>query len=92
LGKKGIVFTGVNYDSQSEYLFTRLNDVKPEMIEAATQKARHVAEKFAYNSDSQLGKTKKASQGQFSIDARDRNNPHIKKVRVVTTVEYYLSD
>lgn len=92
LGKKGIVFTGANYDSQTEYLFTRLNDVKPEMIEEATRKARHVAEKFADDSDSQLGKIKKASQGQFSIDARDRNNPHIKKVRVVATVEYYLSD
>ena len=92
LGKKGIVFIGSGYDSQTEYLFTRLNEVKPEMIEEATRKARHVAEKFAADSDSQLGKIKKASQGQFSIYARDRNNPHIKKVRVVATVQYYLSD
>ncbi len=92
LGKKGIVFTGSGYDSQTEYLFTRLNDVKPEMIEETTRNARHVAEKFAADSDSQLGKIKRASQGQFSIYARDRNNPHIKKVRVVATVQYYLSD
>ncbi len=92
LGKKGIVFTGTGYDSQTEYLFTRLNEVKPDMIEEATRKARHVAEKFAADSASQLGKIKKASQGQFSIYARDRNNPHIKNVRVVATVEYYLSD
>lgn len=92
LGKQGIVFSGGNYQSQTEYLFTRLNEVKPEMIEEATRKAREVATKFASDSDSQLGKIKKASQGQFSISARDKNNPHIKKVRVVSTVEYYLSD
>ena len=90
LGKQGIVFTGNNY--QTEYIFTRLNEVKPEMIEEATRKAREVAEKFASDSQSSLGKIKRASQGQFSIYARDRNNPHIKKVRVVSTVVYYLSD
>jgi len=92
LGKKGIVFTGGNYQSQTEYLFTRLNEIKPEMIEEATRKAREVAEKFASDSKSTLGKIRKATQGQFSINARDKNNPHIKKVRVVSTVEYYLSD
>ncbi len=92
LGKTGIVFTGGNYQSQTEYLFTRLNEVKPEMIEEATRKAREVAEKFATDSQSTLGKIKRASQGQFTISARDNNNPHIKKVRVVSTIEYYLSD
>lgn len=92
LGKQGIVITGGNYDSQTDYIFTRLNDIKPEMIEEATKKAREVAEKFASDSQSSLGKIKRASQGQFSISARDKNNLHIKKVRVVSTVEYYLSD
>ncbi len=92
LGKKGIVFTGASYQSQTEYLFTRLNDVKPEMIEEATQNARQVAKKFASDSKSRLGKIKKASQGRFSISDRDKNNPHIKRVRVVSTIEYYLSD
>lgn len=92
LGKKGIVFEGDNYGSQTEYLYTRLNEVKPEMIEEATRKAREVALKFAEDSNSSLGKIKRASQGQFSISARDTNNPHIKRIRVVSTVEYYLSD
>lgn len=48
--------------------------------------------KFATDSKSKLGKIKRASQGRFSISKRDKNNPHIKKVRVVSTVEYYLSD
>lgn len=92
LGKQGIVFTGDNYQAQTEYLFTRLNEVKPKMIEEATQNAREVAEKFASDSKSTLGKIKTASQGQFSISERDKNNPQIKKVRVVSTVTYYLSD
>jgi len=92
LGKTGIVFSGSSYQVQTEYLFTRLNEVKPGMIEEATREARAVAQKFASDSESRLGKIRKASQGQFSIDPRDNNNPHIKKVRVVSTVEYYLSD
>lgn len=92
LGKEGIVFTGDNYQAQVEYIFTQLNDVKPAMIEEATNKAREVAEKFASDSHSRLGKIKQASQGQFSIMDRDKNNPHIKSVRVVSTVEYYLAD
>ncbi|NOR69258.1 MAG: DUF541 domain-containing protein [Methylomarinum sp.] len=92
LGKQGIVFSGGNYQSQTEYIFTRFNEVKPGMIEEATRKAREVAEKFASDSKSTLGKIRTASQGQFSISARDKNNPHIKKIRVVSTVGYYLSD
>jgi len=92
LGKSGIAFSGEDYQVKTEYLFTRLNEVKPEMIEEATRNAREVAGKFAADSNSKLGKIKQASQGQFSIEDRDKNNPHIKKVRVVSTVEYYLSD
>ncbi len=92
LGKKGIVISGGDYQTQTEYLFTKLNDIKPAMIEEATMKARDVAQKFASDSNSTLGKIKQASQGQFSIEDRDKNNPHIKKIRVVSTVEYYLSD
>lgn len=92
LGKQGIVFSGGNYQAQTEYIFSRLNEVKPGMIEEATRAAREVAEKFAADSESRLGKIRSASQGQFSISERDKNNPHIKKVRVVSTVTYYLSD
>lgn len=92
LRKQGIAFLGDNYEASTEYLFTRLNEIKPQMIEEATKEARVVAQKFASDSQSKLGKIKSASQGQFSITQRDKNNPHIKKVRVVSTVEYYLSD
>lgn len=92
LGKKGIAIVGQDYQTRTEFLFTRLNDLKPAMIEEATRNARDVAEKFAKDSDSRLGKIKRASQGQFTISDRDSNTPYIKKVRVVSTVEYYLSD
>ncbi|WP_233998677.1 SIMPL domain-containing protein [Microbulbifer pacificus] len=92
LGRDGIVFSQGNYQAQPEYIFTRLNEVKPLMVEEATKQARFVAEKFAEDSGSRLGKIRRASQGQFTIDDRDKNNPHIKKVRVVSTIEYYLAD
>jgi len=92
LGRYGIVILGEDYDPKVEFLFTRLNDFKPEMIEEATRNAREVAEKFAKDSKSRLGKIKTASQGQFSIENRDSNTPYIKKLRVVSTIEYFLSD
>jgi hypothetical protein len=92
LGKKGVAFGGGDYDTRPQFLFTGLNLLKPDMIAEATVNAREVAEKFARDSDSHLGKIKKARQGQFSINDRDSNTPHIKKVRVVATLEYYLTD
>ena len=92
LGKEGIAISGQDYNAKTEFLFTELNDIKPEMVEEATKNAREVAEKFAKDSKSTLGRIKRAIQGQFSITDRDSNTPHIKKVRVVSTIEYYLSD
>lgn len=90
--KKEIAIVTEEYQYQTQYLFTKLNDIKPEMIEEATKNARQSAEKFAKDSGSDLGKIKTASQGQFSINERDGATPHIKSVRVVTTVQYYLKD
>ncbi len=92
LAKQGIAIGGDRYTNRIEYLFTGLNDIKPQMIEQATRNAREVALKFARDSDSTLGKIKSARQGQFSISNRDSSSPHLKKVRVVSTVEYYLVD
>lgn len=61
-------------------------------ISGEDYQSRTVAEKFAQDSKSQLGKIKSASQGQFSIEGRDSSTPYIKQVRVVSTVEYYLFD
>lgn len=88
----GILIGSKNTWSPIEYIFTDLNSIKPEMVEEATRKAREVAEKFAQDSNSKVGKIKSAQQGLFSIQNRDQNTPHIKTVRVVTTVNYFLED
>ncbi len=92
LGKRGVALSGEDYQSQTQFAFSGLSELKPAMIEEATKNARAVAEKFAEDSGSRLGRIRSASQGQFSIENRDSTTPHIKKVRVVSTVEYYLVD
>lgn len=82
-----------------QYNFTRLNDLKPEMITEATRNARQVADRFAADSGTAVGGIRSATQGYFSVGARDgdvseegggeRDSP-FQKVRVVTTIEYYL--
>lgn len=90
--KRGIAITGGDYRYNVSFEYTSLNKIKPGMIEEATRNAREAAEKFAKDSESELGKIRHASQGQFSISDRDANTPYIKKVRVVTTIEYSLED
>ena len=79
------------------YTFTKLNDIKPEMVAEATRDARAAAEQFAKDSHSGVGKIRDATQGYFEIEARDgdaggwgmADSPY-KKVRVVTTVSFSL--
>lgn len=88
---KGIMIVEDDWNNQTIFSFEGLNDIKPEMIEEATRNARASAIKFAEDSESHLGKIKDASQGTFTITDRDSNTPYIKKVRVVTSVTYYLA-
>lgn len=90
--KQGVTLSSDNWENPTEFKFEGLNELKPEMVEEATINARQTAEKFAEDSDSKLGKIKRASQGSFSIENRDTNTPHIKRVRVVSSITYYLSE
>lgn len=90
--KQGIAIVAGDYQYQTTYEYTDLNTIKPGMIADATKNAREAANKFADDSDSELGKIKTASQGQFSIEDRDQYTPYIKRVRVVSTIVYYLKD
>ena len=93
LMKAGIAVSSEQYGTSNvSFNYTSLNEIKPDMIQKATENARSAAEKFALDSKSKLGKIKTATQGQFSITVTDRNAPHKKMVRIVTTIEYYLRD
>jgi hypothetical protein len=84
--------------SAMSYSFTELNDIKPPMVAEATKDARAAAEQFAKDSGTAVGGIKSATQGYFSIEARDGEqsggygaaDTPFKKVRVVTTVDFYL--
>jgi hypothetical protein len=82
--------------SRPTYVFSGLNDVKPEMIAEATASARAAAEQFAQDSGERVGRLRRANQGVFVIQARDQAPDvdeaaqRFKVVRVVTTVEYLL--
>ena len=82
------------------YSFTRLNEIKPQMIAEGTHSARQSAQQFAKDSGTDVGGIKSATQGYFSIGARDGDvdgeggssagDSPFQKVRVVTTIEFYL--
>lgn len=100
-----LVEAGVVLSSGGEYgttgptfLFTGLNEIKPEMIAEATARAREAAQRFADDSQSGIAGIRRANQGVFVIRARDQApgltepSQFEKTVRVVSTVEYFLED
>ena len=99
-----LIRSGVELQEGSNmvYSFTRLNAIKPELIGASIQDARRGAERFAEDSGAGVGAIRSATQGYFSIGARDGDgdtgeggsgagDSPLQKVRVVTTIEFYLS-
>lgn len=97
--------TGADYTGTGlRFIFTKLNDVKPAMLSEATKNARTAAEEFTKESQTHLGKMRKASQGLFSILDRDESlagggeggyyasgtSDLYKKIRVVISVEYAI--
>ena len=91
LVKQGVALIR-SYENTTEYLYTSLEEIKPEMIREATQDARRAAQQFAEDSGSRVGGIRNAQQGYFSITDRDAFSPEFKTIRVVTTVQYFLED
>ena len=108
LVRAGVVLSTKN-EWQGEgpkYIFTQLNNIKPEMMAEATRNSKNAATQFVHESGSKLGAIRKASQGLFSIEERDAfsvgpaegggaytvgaSDP-FKRVRVVVTVDYFLN-
>jgi hypothetical protein len=105
---KGVVLDSGGRESGSvnpAFFFTQLNSIRPAMIADATRSARAVAIQFAADSGSKLGAIRKANQGVFEITARDATESQNqyettiqeqgsiqKKVRLVSTIDYLLTD
>ncbi|MGV3509095.1 MAG: SIMPL domain-containing protein [Sphingobacteriaceae bacterium] len=86
-----------------KFIFTKLNEIKPDMLTEAIKNAKNAAVQFTRESDTNLGTLRKASQGLFSIQDRDEflssqnesgnayalgKSDLFKTVRVVISVEY----
>ena len=93
LVREGVLLT-FNYgpEGMASFEFTGLNAIKPQLIAEATANARESAQRFAADSGARVGGIRSANQGVIDISDRDQSSPQVKKVRVVTTVEYFLTD
>ncbi|MGB5092563.1 MAG: SIMPL domain-containing protein [Parvibaculum sp.] len=95
---QGVVLSNEYGPIRPSYLFTKIAELKPEMIEEATKRAREAADTFAADSGSHLAGIRRAYQGQFEIQPRDatpgaqETEQIAKTVRVVSTIEYNLAD
>ena len=96
--KSGVVFSSDAYNAGPSFIFTNVNDLKGDMLTEATKRAREAADKFAQESGARVGDIQNANQGIVEINPaveipNDRPERQIdKKVRVVTTITYFLSN
>lgn len=96
--KSGVVFSSDAYNAGPSFIFTNVNELKGEMLTEATKRAREAADKFAQESGARVGDIQSANQGIIEINPaveipNDRPEKQIdKKVRVVTTITYFLSN
>ena len=104
--RAGVVIQSGQNGGGVVYKFNGLNALKPDMITEATRNARSSADRFAADSGSQVGAIRDANQGVFSISAANQGSATgddsgfsadqqadtsiMKKVRVVSTIDYYL--
>lgn len=92
-----LIAKGINVQNHAPaYRFTKLNEIKPEMLREATKNARIAANEFADNAGVTVGGIRSARQGSFYV--RDAGQEYgdtqkiDKDVRVVTTITFYLTD
>lgn len=99
--KAGVILDGERHGNiaNPRYTVTKFNDLRPQLLAAATQNARAVAQQFAADSGVTVGKIHSANQGSIQIfgsDGNDESSPYsptsapIKKIRVVSTFEFEL--
>lgn len=92
-----LIAEGLNIQNKSPaYHFTKLNEIKPDMLKEATKNARVAANEFAENAGVQVGGIRSARQGGFVIRDVGENYGDTAKiekdVRVVTNITFFLND
>lgn len=80
------------------YKYTKINDIKQELLHEATLKAKQTADQFAKDSNSVVGNIKYANQGTIIINAKNKKMEYAdesyekeKTVRAVVSIEYWLN-
>jgi len=99
--KAGVILDGDREGSAANprYLVSKFNELRPQLLAAATKNARAIAQQFAADSGVSVGKIHSANQGSIQIfgsDGNDESGPYsptstpVKKIRVVSTFEFEL--
>lgn len=87
--------------SEIRYQYTQFRELRPEMLAEATKNARELAQQFAADSGSRIGAIRRSNQGVFRIMSADASptedfdsghNSLMKKIRVVSTIDFFLTD
>jgi hypothetical protein len=85
--------------TDTRFYLDKFNELRPKLVEEATKNAQEVAESFAKTTGSQIGGIRTANQGVIRMTSPDSSpnqdydeglNSLMKKIRVVTTIEFYL--
>lgn len=92
-----LIAQGIDITNQPPtYRFTKLNEIKPDMLREATKNARIAANEFAEDAGVTVGGIRSARQGSFYVRDAGENFGDTKKiekdVRVVTNITFYLTD
>lgn len=70
-----LIDSGVEFISEPpEYYYTKLDELKLEMIELATQNAKTRVDKIAQNANGKIGRLTSANLGVFQITAQNSNS------------------
>jgi hypothetical protein len=98
----GVVLDGDREGASANprYNVSNFNKLRPELLADATKNARSIAQQFAADSGTSVGKIHSANQGAIQIFGSDGNDESggfsststlVKKIRVVSTFEFELN-
>ena len=98
--KAGVLLDGdTGGAANPRFVVSKFNELRPELLAAATRNARLIAQQFAADSGATVGRIHSANQGMIQIfgsDGNDESGPFsptstpVKKIRVVSTLEFEL--